>query len=144
MILPNSMDITPQLEGWPRIIICGGPRTGKSTLAVRAGERYGLPVKFGDSLVGTHDWSDASLEVSTWMDDPSSWIIDGVVAVRAIRKWLNRNHMMSLGALVVFLRDPIQVQTDKQRSMSKAIETIWREIEPELIARGTKIIHRDT
>lgn len=138
------VDITDKLSGHSQIIICGAPRTGKSTLAVRAGERYGLPVKFGDSLVGSHEWSDASLEVSTWIDDPGNWIIDGVVSVRAIRKWLNRNQTMSLGALVVYLRDPIQVQTDKQRSMSKAIETIWREIEPELIARGTKIIHRDT
>lgn len=137
-------DITESLSGYDRIIICGPPRTGKSTLAVRAGERYGLPVKFGDSLVGTHEWSDASLEVSTWIDDPGSWIIDGVVAVRAIRKWLARNPTLSLGAVVVYLRDPIQVQTDKQRSMAKAIATIWREIEPALIARGTKIIHRDT
>lgn len=137
-------EITDQLGEYRRIIICGGPRTGKSTLSVRLGERHGIPVKFGDSLVGTHEWSDASQEVSTWIDDPGDWIIDGVVGVRAIRKWLAHNHSKPFPGVVVYLREPIQVQTDKQKSMSKAIATVWREIEPELIARSTKIIHRDS
>jgi adenylate kinase family enzyme len=138
------IDISEQLAGHSHVILCGGPRTGKSTLAVRLSERHSIPVKFGDSLVGTHEWSEASLEVSNWIDDPEPWIIDGVVAVRALRKWLPRNPDAKPDFVVVYMRDNIQVQTDKQKAMAKAIHTIWKEVEPELVRRGIKVIHRDT
>lgn len=140
----NVIDISPRLAEFRRIIICGGPRTGKSTLAVRLGERHNIPVRFGDSLVGHLEWSDASKEVSTWIKNDEEWIIDGVVAVRALRKWLAANPGQFLDAAIVYLRDHIQVPTDKQIAMAKGIRTVWREIEPELISRGCHIIHRDT
>lgn len=140
----NVVDISPALAGFRRVIICGGPRTGKSTLAVRLGERHGIPVKFGDSLVGTHEWSEASAEVAKWIEDPGEWIIDGVVAVRALRKWLAAYPGKPLDAAVVYLRDAIQVQTDKQQAMAKGIRTVWEEIEKDLSSRGAWIIHRDT
>lgn len=140
----NVADISGLLSGWNHVIICGGPRTGKSTLAVRLGERHGIPVKFGDSLVGSLEWSEASEEVSRWIDNPEPWIIEGVVAVRALRKWLARSKEKESDFVVVYLRDNIQVPTDKQIAMSKGIRTVWKEIEPELHARGIKVIHRDT
>ncbi len=133
-----------KLAGHKRIIIAGGPRTGKSTLAVRLGERHGIPVKFGDSLIDTHDWSEASAEVSKWMDEPGPAIIDGVVAVRAIRKWLARNpEDKAPDFVVVYLRDNIQVRTPGQRVMAKGVHTVWEEILPELRRRGVEIVERD-
>ncbi len=132
-----------KLKGKSRIIIVGGPRTGKSTLAVRLGERHDIPVRFGDSLIDTHEWSEASEEVSRWLDEKGPAIIDGVVAARALRKWLARNPEGHPDFTVVFLRDNIQVQSPGARAMAKGVETVWREIEPELRRRGVEIIERD-
>ncbi len=140
----NVIDISPKLAEFRRVLLCGGPRTGKSTLAVRLGERHNIPVKFGDSLVGHMEWSDASKEVASWIDNSQEWIIEGVVAVRALRKWLAAHPDEYLDAAIVYFRDHIQVPTDKQISMAKGIRTIWKEIEPELVKRGCKIFHRDS
>ena len=126
-----------------RVIVSGGPRTGKSTLAVRAGERHKRAVRHADSLIGQLEWSEASEEVSRWLDEPGAWIVEGVSAPRAIRKWLRANPDKPLPATIVHFREPVQVQTDKQRAMAKGVETVWREILPELRRRGAEVIERD-
>lgn len=127
----------------PRVVIAGGPRTGKSTVAVRAGERHGRAVKHADSLIGKLDWSEASKEVSQWVGESGEWIVEGVSAPRALRKWLDANPDKKLDATVVHFRDPVQIQSDGQRTMAKGVETVWQEILPELQRRGVTIIERD-
>lgn len=139
----KAVDISPRLAGRRRILICGGPRTGKSTLAVRLGERHGLEVRHGDSIISDFDWSGASQEVSTWIDDSKEWVIEGVVLVRALRKWLAQNPGRSLDATVVYFERNIQVQTPKQEAMSKGIHTVWLEILPDLVSRGVDVVYRD-
>jgi len=127
-----------------RVVISGGPRTGKSTLAVRAGERYRRPVKHADSLIGQKDWSESSAEVAKWIDDDGDWIVEGVAAPRALRKWLATNPGKKLDATVIHFREPVQFQTDKQRAMSKGVETVWLQIRDELKKRGATVIERET
>lgn len=140
----DSADLCDMLATHPRCVIAGGPRTGKSTLAVRAGERYGRKVRYADSLVGTHEWSDASAEVATWLDDPGDWIVEGVATPRALRKWLAANPGKKLDATVVWLRSPIQVQSKGQQTMTSGVAKVWRAVKPELEKRGVTIIERDT
>jgi phage-related protein (TIGR01555 family) len=140
----DAADICDMLSAHPRCVIAGGPRTGKSTLAVRAGERYGRQVRYADSLVGSHEWSDASAEVATWLDDPGDWIVEGVATPRALRKWLAANPGKKLDATVVWLRKPIQVQSKGQQSMTRGVEAVWRAVKQELDKRGVTIIERDT
>lgn len=140
----TDVEILEALRPFSRIVIAGGPRTGKSTLAVRAAERFGLEYRPGDALVSKgFEWSAASEEISTWFDG-IGYVIESVAAARAIRKWLAANTgERPFPAVIVLLSAPIQIQSDGQKAMSKGCETVWREIEPELIKRKTVIFRRD-
>lgn len=132
-----------QLSGSRRTVLSGGPRTGKSTLAVRAGERYSRKVRHADSLIGSTDWSGASDEVAKWIGEDGDWIVEGVTAPRALRKWLAEHPGEKLDLTIIHTREPVQVQTDKQRAMSKGVETVWKSIRDELKKRGATVIERD-
>lgn len=141
----SSLDIIKDIGGCARVCVAGGPRTGKSTLAVRASERYDMKCLHGDSLVGSMEWSEVSEEISQWFEHlQGKWIIESVAMARAIRKWLQRNPGdKPFPAAVVLLEAPIQVQSKGQEAMMKGCQTVWESIELELIKRQTKIIKRD-
>ena len=129
-----------------RIVICGGPRTGKTTLAVHtAGDLFGCGVdgvrlRHTDDLIGTHDWSAASAEAMTWLDAPSPWIIEGVAMSRALRKWRDAHPGEPPPVdKVIRLTTPHVTLTKGQAAMAKGEETVWQEIEEWL---GWKQEHR--
>lgn len=137
-----------ELANEPRIVVAGGPRTGKSTLAVRLSERHGLDYRPADSLIKQladehyperERWSEASRRVSHWFDDPGKWIIEGVAVPRALRKWLARSESL-LDAVVVWIPNPIQVRNEGQERMAKGCQTVWREIRPELSERAKRML----
>jgi adenylate kinase family enzyme len=75
-----------------RIVICGWPASGKSRLADELASKFGIQTVYHtDSLVRTHQWSEASEAASFWFDEPGSWIIEGVAVPRALRKWIARH-----------------------------------------------------
>lgn len=121
-----------------RIIVLGGPRTGKTTWARARGRELGCLVRSTDSLIATHDWSQASTEVARWFDEPGPWIIEGVATARALRKWLAANPGKPFDALVVFFSSPFQVLLKGQDSMAKGVLTVWHEIEKDSLARGIR------
>jgi SPP1 gp7 family putative phage head morphogenesis protein len=117
-----------------RIGIAGGPRTGKTTLAGELAQRLGLSVTHSDDLISL-GWSSSSDELARRMLEASSGIFEGVAIVRGLRKALARSSDKPLDALLV-LRQPRERLTDAQARMSRAHETILREIVPQLRARG--------
>lgn len=116
----------------PRVVVCGGPRCGKTAVAVRASERYGRPVMFGDSLIGGLEWSEASLEVSRWFDFEGEWIIEGIVCGRALRKWMACHDVASRPFEVVRLTDGVHPRSDGQNGMAKGEASVWDGIAPYL------------
>lgn len=128
-----------------RILITGGPRTGKTTLANRIADEYGdhvgTTVAHTDSLIATHDWSAASAEVATWLDAPGPWIIEGVALSRALRKW-REAHPGEPPPVdkVIRLTEPYKSLTPGQATMAKGEETVWREIETWLHADSIGVI----
>ena len=134
-------NVLKQLAGRPRVIIAGGPRTGKTSLAVRASERFGIRLRHGDALVGEMEWSEASEEVARWFDALGEWIVEGVVAPRAIRKWMAANEGKKLNATVVYLSNPIQMTSKGQIAMAKGVETVWSEIAAQLEEAGVETIY---
>lgn len=143
------MDVTLRVDSGPavpddlsslsRIVVAGGPRTGKTTLAKELGSRLGARVRSTDSLIAAHDWSAASDEVGRWLDGDGSWIVEGVAVVRAIRKWLARASG-PVPFAVVWLERPVVAQTRAQAAMHKGCETVWAEVRPMLIERGASVL----
>ena len=124
----------------PRIIIAGGPRTGKTTLAKQIGDRLGT-VPWSTDDVMDEGWSESSLKVSTWFDRPAPWIIEGVAAARAIRKWLAAHPTGKPCDYYIFLTDPKVSTTPGQDTMAKGCLTVWNQIKPELARRGVEIVN---
>ena len=124
-----------------RIVVAGGPRSGKTTFADAIGARLGVPVRHTDAL-GQLDWSAASLEVATWFDAPGPWIVEGVTAVRALRKWLEANPFITPADRIFWARGTAVPRAPRQEAMAKGCETVWSEILPLLEARGVLLCWR--
>ncbi len=122
-----------------RVVIVGGPSTGKSTLAHRltAPER----VRCTDELVGVLEWSEASAEVARWFDEPGPYVIEGVATARALRKWLRAHPTERLEVTVVLLNKPFAQRAKGQDAMAKGVATVWNEIAPEVLQRGARVIN---
>jgi len=126
--------IAAKLANVPQVIIAGGPRSGKTSLALVMGERGGRAVHHADSLIGSYEWSDASAEVATWFDRPGAWIVEGVCVPRALRKWLPTEKLFT--GVVVYLPHAIQQRSPGQETMAAGVDTVWSAILPELERRG--------
>jgi hypothetical protein len=110
-----------------RLALCGGPRTGKSTLATMLG-RDGRSVLHTDALIGL-GWSEASAEAMRLANETRGRIvIEGVAVPRALRKGLKVD-------LVVWLERAWEPLSPGQASMTKACRTVldeWRRANPQV------------
>ncbi len=120
-----------------KLVICGGPRVGKTTLASRIGRDLGCTPRSTDALIGKTVWGDDSHEVGTWFGS-DAFIIEGVTTARALRKWMAANPGKPCDK-VVFLGAPVVEQTPGQQRMAKGVTTVFTEILPELEARGVVV-----
>lgn len=123
-----------------RVIVIGGPRAGKSTYARNSGlPHYCTDPKslVKDPLDGVTylpeglPWSDDSdFIVSRWFTKPGSWVIEGVGAVRALRKWaVQYPHAMPCHEIVVIHGHHSSVtMLSGQESMAKGVMKIWGDI----------------
>lgn len=117
-----------------RIVIAGGPKSGKTSLAVEM-RCAGANVSHSDTLLEL-PWSEQSLVVSRWFDELGPWVIEGVTVTRALRKWLSRNPEGKPCDRVIYLTGSrIQLSVGQER-MKKGVDTVWSEIEGELEYRG--------
>ena len=122
-----------------KIVVGGGPRTGKTTFAHKLGVELKLPVKHTDDLIPILDWSGASQAVSEWFQRSEPCIIEGVAVWRALRKWLASHAVGKPCDTVYVLNTPMVDLSPGQDTMSKGCDTVWRQIEPELRERGVVI-----
>jgi hypothetical protein len=124
-----------------RVLIVGGPNRGKSTLA----RQLGLPVFCTDarSLVRAPeegvtyvpeglDWSGSSAHVAEhWLPMHGPWVIEGVAAARALRKWADANPLGPPPVdRIVVLWEARADCSKGQAAMAKGVETVWRGIAP--------------
>lgn len=110
-----------------RVVIVGGPLTGKTTLA----KRLGLPgVRHVDGLSDIADAFDAA----------GPWCIEGGSTVRSLRKWLDRNPKGKPADVVIGLWDPKAERTEDHESMAAHVRDAWVGIAPALAARGVEVI----
>lgn len=109
-------------------VIVGGPKTGKTTLAPQAHHT--------DDLMGL-GWKAAKVVVAHWIGQGRD--VEGVQAARGLRQWLRDNPEGKPCEEVVWLNTPKQPRSPAQAIMGKGVDTVMREIEPELERRGVKI-----
>lgn len=125
-----------------KIIIAGGPKTGKTTLANELAEKCGHPAKHTDDLISL-GWSEASqLCADDWLNTEGDWIIEGVATTRALRKWLQANAEGKPCDQVHYLSEPHVELTKGQQAMAKGCFTVWMEVFNELRERGVEIVLR--
>lgn len=137
-----------------RIVILGGPKTGKTTLAGEIWRKavaawvaeHGPIVDLeGPVLMHTDDvmhlgWSEASEAASKWFDTSGPWIIEGVAVVRALRKWRDAHPGEPPPVdRVIRLTTPHVELTSGQATMAKGEDTVWLEVEPWLVEHGVSI-----
>lgn len=125
-----------------RVVICGGPRTGKSTKArVLAGDRKRMhgPSKSTDSLMGEVDWGGAADEVAKWFSEPGPWLIEGVQTARGLRRWLREHPEGKPCDRVLIMEKPKISQTKGQATLHKGVNTVLSGILPELKRRGVQV-----
>jgi hypothetical protein len=120
-----------------RVIVAGGPRRGKSELAKRL-LHDGVRLHDGEELRGI-DWSAGSELASRWFDERGPWVCENVAMARALRKWLARNPGKPAD-IVVNLTLPASDAVPGQESMAAGCETVWRQIMPELVRRGVRVL----
>ena len=118
-----------------RVIIIGHPYAGKSTLS----RSLGLPVYSTDTATQSREvYSNvkylpinlkqdqiSDFIVSQWFSKPE-FVIEGVGAVRALRRWANMHPNTMPCDKIIFLKNSRPF--DKHVAMSKAVDTIWGEI----------------
>lgn len=109
-------------------VIVGGPKTGKTTMAPEA--------KHTDDLIPL-GWQDAKRAVTQWID--AGHDVEGVQAARGLRQWLRDNPEGKPCDEVVWLSTPKEARTQGQANMGKAVDTVMREIAPELARRGVAV-----
>ena len=125
-----------------RVLVTGGPRCGKSTLALdlstHGPEGYKVKLMATDSVKDL-EWSEASLLVSTWFDMPGPWVIEGVTIPRALRKWLAAHPEGKPCDRLIFLGKALVPLERGQISMFKGVITVLAEVLGELKDRGVEI-----
>lgn len=121
-----------------RVIVAGGPRTGKTTLAKQIAKRAGIEARHTDDLIDTTDWSGASAQVAEWLDAPGPWVIEGVATLRALRKWFARSTGKPADRIVWLGKAKVPCSPG-QTTMAKGCRKVWDEILPALLRAGVTI-----
>lgn len=123
-----------------KTVIAGWPKSGKTQLSRKLAGEQSADLTSTDTLKESHGWSEASEAVAGWFDRPGPWIIEGVAAVRALRKWLKRNEEGKPCDVIYYLSEPFVELTKGQSAMGTGVDTVMAEIRDELESRGVQLV----
>jgi adenylate kinase family enzyme len=121
-----------------KIAIAGVPRAGKTTRAKKIAIGVG-ELRSTDALKEVGDWSAESEIAARMFDEPSAFVMEGMVVPRALRKWLAAHPEGRPVDEVLWMGDPKIETTKGQNAMGKGALTVMREILPELKRRGVTV-----
>jgi uncharacterized protein len=110
------------LAKYPRLVITGAPRTGKTSLALQVNDR---PVLHTDDWMHL-PWRELPDAVKVEAEKFTTFVLEGVRAADVIRNGLDVD-------AVVYLTDPKVEQTELQANMGKGVATVlaqWSALNP--------------
>jgi hypothetical protein len=138
----------------PRIVVIGGPRTGKTTYATKLARQLGVHLastgkrtEHEGGLVSTDNY----LDRGTYDDLPDrviadlrkrdSFVLEGTQAARVVRRWLKQSpDEPRLDKALVFNR-PWVKRNPRQESTAKGVRTTLRDLLPMLERAGIQVEH---
>lgn len=136
-----------------RTIITGWPRAGKTVLAKETHQRHPGPLWHTDDLE-RQPWAAQATAVASWIERPGPFLIEGVSALRGLRKW-HQQHPGEPPPIdrLWFLRLPDRLRRglpSGQRGMGSGLETIltgllndWPALGPLLTERIPRFTNED-
>lgn len=136
----------------PRIVVVGGPRTGKTTYATELAKKLGVHLastgkrtEQEGGLVSTDNY----MKRGTWKEVPDliindlrnrdSFVLEGTQAARVLRRWYKQNpDEPKLDKVLVFGRPWVQ-RTPGQIGMAKGVQTVLTDLAPLLARAGVEM-----
>lgn len=118
-----------------RIVICGVPKAGKTTLAASMGR----PTFHTDDhiVLGREGQIGYAAMALGW---DKFEVFEGVYMAHALRKWLAEHEDGKPCERVVWMPEPRVTYTLKgQHAMAKGVATVWSQIEADLRRRGVLV-----
>lgn len=119
-----------------RVVICGGPKTGKTTLGTKMSEDLRIPLVSTDGYIN-YPWEDVPDEIIRVLESLDEFVLEGVQAARVLRRWYKREDPRI--DKVYWLERPFVQLSDRQKSMGKGISTVFKDVRPHLNASGVKV-----
>lgn len=124
-----------------RVVIVGGSKVGKTTAALRYQAMSGveMPVRHTDDLIEM-GWSAAIGKIVVgWLSQPGPWVVEGVMAAAALRRWMQLNRRGRPCEHVIALSLTRVARTPAQEAQALGIEGILDEVLPKLLRRGVLV-----
>jgi adenylate kinase family enzyme len=137
-----------------RIVVIGGPRTGKTTYATKLAKQLGVHLgstgkrtEQEDGLVSTDNymrrsnWKTLPEVVIKDLKNRDSWVLEGTQAARVLRRWLKESPSeVKVDKVLVFNR-PWVARNAGQEAMAKGVRTILKDLQPLLSKAGIEVEH---
>jgi hypothetical protein len=128
-----------------RILIAGGPRTGKSALASKFCKQFGGTLLRTERLLSqSFTWAELAMAAQVWLHRPGPWVMEGLTVPRVIRRWYRENDAPIPCDEIYWLGIvPNMALEDGQVPVAKAVRTVWLECVPRLLDDGVAIYNGD-
>lgn len=120
-----------------KIILAGGPKSGKSTLGRKLSAELGIPLVSTDDYIEC-GWSEAPHEIILKIKDMPSYILEGVNSGRTIRKMAEKDMKLDFDR-VIYLDEP-RIELNKgQAALRKGCVTVWQDVRKLLDEAGIDV-----
>lgn len=125
-----------------RVCITGGPHTGKSTLAAQLSTQKEISTLLAtDGLVGFKDFSLQTRLVTSWLDQPAPWIIEGCQLAHALKYWISQHPGPASTPcdVLYWLQQPFTSLNPKQQKFKDQIDRLLSPSATILQLRGVTV-----
>ncbi len=133
----------------PRVVVIGGPRTGKTTYATKLAKQLGVHLASTgkrtqqpeglvstDNYIGSGSYAELPDRVIKDLRGRESFVLEGTQAARVLRRWLKEAPgEAKLDKVLVFSR-PWVPRNPRQEATAKGVRTVMRDLQPLLDAAG--------